>query len=152
MPKIFVFCDGGSRGNPGPAATGWVIFNESCICMRENMPEVIYEKPIASGSRFLGNQTNNVAEYSAVLDCIVELNNRNIESHEIHVFLDSELIVKQISGAYKVKQPHLKPLFEQLSVGINTLRMKNIVHIHHVPRAYNAHADALVNKTLDASS
>lgn len=149
MLELHAFCDGGSRGNPGPAATGWVVFDGSCVATNGMFPEVVCEQPVASGSRFLNNQTNNVAEYSAVSDCITALNEKNIKKAVIHVYLDSELIVKQLLGEYKVKQPHLKPMFERLSAEIRRLRMNNMVYITHVPREYNTHADALVNKTLD---
>lgn len=134
MQTYILFSDGGARGNPGPAGIGFVIQNEE--------KEVIYE-----GSEFLGIKTNNQAEYAALLKGLDYLVQHKIDS--VHCYLDSELIVKQLNGEYKVKNSGLKPLYEK----IVSLQKKHFKHItfSHIPRNKNKHADALVNKAIDQS-
>ena len=94
---IDVYTDGGSRGNPGPAACAFVVMNAGRI--------------IASGSKFLGTVTNNVAEYNGVILALAWLMaNSELTNKDIVFHLDSELVVKQLTGLYKVKEEHLKEL------------------------------------------
>jgi ribonuclease HI len=127
-----MFADGGSRGNPGPAASGAVLFDESGAVLREV-------------GTYLGVATNNVAEWTGLvtgLEAALELG-----VDDLAVRLDSELVVKQISGAYRVKHEGLIPLHAKAKV---LLRKFARVDVQHVRRKENAAADALVNQVLDA--
>ena len=127
-----IYCDGGSRGNPGPAASAFVVVNES--------GDVIYKE-----SKYIGTATNNVAEYTALL---MALSWAKDNAHEgLAVVLDSELVTRQMNGEYKIKSPSIKPL---------ALRAKEIerslgvgVLYEHTKRDGNKTADALVNSALD---
>ncbi|GAC1591424.1 MAG: hypothetical protein NVS3B28_19220 [Candidatus Velthaea sp.] len=130
--KITIFADGGSRGNPGPAASGAVLTDETGEVLREI-------------GTFLGVATNNVAEWTGLLtglEAALELG-----ATDITVRMDSELVVKQLSGAYRVKHPNLIPLHAKAKT---LLRKFARTDIAHVPRKANAAADAVVNQTLDA--
>jgi ribonuclease HI len=129
--KVTVHVDGGARGNPGPAAAAAVISDEQGELLGEH-------------SELLGHQTNNVAEYRAVLLGLAKA--RELGADEIEVVNDSELIAKQISGVYKVKHEAMKPLYLD---SMKALRQFSSWSIRTVPRAQNAAADALVNATLD---
>jgi ribonuclease HI len=127
-----MFADGGSRGNPGPAASGAVLFDESGALLVEV-------------GTYLGVATNNVAEWTGLvtgLEAALELG-----VDDLAVRLDSELVVKQISGAYRVKHEGLIPLHAKAKV---LLRKFARVDVQHVRRKENAAADALVNQVLDA--
>jgi ribonuclease HI len=130
--KATLFADGGSRGNPGPAASGAVLFDES-------------GGVLAEVGTYLGVATNNVAEWTGLvtgLEAALELG-----VDDIAVRLDSELVVKQISGAYRVKHAGLIPLHAKAKV---LLRKFERVDVQHVRRKLNVAADALVNRVLDA--
>lgn len=122
--------DGGARGNPGPAAYGVVI----------RMPE----GKTLELAKYLGIQTNNFAEYSGLLAALEYALQHNFPG--LKIFSDSELLVKQMKGEYKVKHPALKTLFDQANRMVRQLRSFSI---HHVFRARNREADQLVNKVLD---
>jgi ribonuclease HI len=129
--KLIVHVDGGARGNPGPAAAACVVSSPD--------GEVLGER-----SQLLGTATNNVAEYRALvlgLECARELG-----ATEVEVVGDSELIAKQVQGAYKVKHEAMRPLHRQ---ALDALGRFERWSIRTVPRAQNAHADALVNAALD---
>jgi ribonuclease HI len=128
--KYELFTDGGARGNPGPAAIGVVIKKDG---------EVFYEH-----GAYIGKDTNNVAEYRAILKGLESAKEKGIT--ELACYLDSELVVKQLKGEYKVKQSHLKLLWTQVKTIENTF---NKVTYSHVRREMNTHADMLVNKVLD---
>ncbi len=130
---LVVHVDGGARGNPGPAAIGVVISNAD--------GEVIEEL-----SETIGPATNNVAEYRAVLRALERA--QELDATELEIIGDSELIARQLTGAYKVKHPSMKPLYEQAQAA---LRGFERWRIRTVPRAENARADALVNAALDAA-
>lgn len=124
-------CDGGSRGNPGPAAFGAVIEDPS-------------GRVVARLSRFLGKQTNNYAEYSgllAVLDWALE---HGVNS--LRLVSDSELMVRQMKGIYKVKHPGLRALWEQARRSIAQLSRFEITH---TLRSGNQEADRLANEAMD---
>lgn|SRR5579872_4951903 len=129
--KATLYADGGSRGNPGPAAYGAVLKDENGNILRE----------IAA---FLGTSTNNVAEWSGLIAGLEGALELGID--EIDVRLDSELVVRQLSGAYRVKQPHLMPLHAKAKA---LLRRFNHTHVAHVRREHNKEADALLNQVLD---
>ncbi|MDQ2873000.1 MAG: ribonuclease HI family protein [Candidatus Eremiobacteraeota bacterium] len=131
FPRLTLFADGGSRGNPGPAASGAVLLSDDGAVVREV-------------GKFLGIATNNVAEWSAVLfglQAALELG-----ATSIVIRLDSELVVKQLTGEYRVKHPALQPLHRSVSA---LLRRFTHVDLKHVPRNQNKLADALVNRVLD---
>lgn len=129
--KLITFTDGGARGNPGPAAAGIVIKNEA-------------GEIIAHYGEYLGHQTNNFAEYSALLSALKKA--KELGATEVDSVLDSELVVKQMRGEYKVKEPTLQKLFVQV---YNTAAQFKKVTYRHTRRANNKAADAEVNKILD---
>jgi ribonuclease HI len=129
--KLVVHVDGGARGNPGPAAIGIVI--------SEPGGEVIDEV-----AERIGTATNNVAEYRALLRGLERA--AALGAREVEIVNDSELVAKQLTGAYRVKHPSMRPLYEE---AITALRAFDHWRVRSVPRAQNAHADALVNQALD---
>ena len=122
--------DGGARGNPGPGAIGAVITKGN---------EVIYEL-----SKYIGKCTNNEAEYFAVLYGLKSALNKNIT--KLEVFVDSELVVKQINGEYRVKNLRLKKIFDKVKKLQSEFEKISFIH---VKRNKNKRADALVNEALD---
>jgi ribonuclease HI len=129
--KLVLHVDGGARGNPGPAAVGVVISGPDGELVEE-LAETI------------GVATNNVAEYRAVLLGLERAT--ALGAGEVQIVNDSELVAKQLSGAYKVKHPAMKPLYEQAMSALGAFERWQI---RSVPRAQNAQADALVNRALD---
>jgi ribonuclease HI len=130
--KVVVHVDGGARGNPGPAAAGAVVTTPDGDVLDE-------------ASEAIGVATNNVAEYRGLLLGLARA--RALGAGEVEVVNDSELVAKQVSGAYKVKHPDMKPLH---AAAIEALAGFDRWSIRSVPRAQNAAADALVNQALDA--
>lgn len=133
---LTIFCDGGARGNPGPAASAFVA--------QEEDGKEIYKKGL-----YIGEATNNVAEYAAVLSALAWLKDfGNLDNYSKIVFiLDSELVKKQLSGEYKIKNATLAGYaikIKKILAGIS----KPIIFLH-VLRAKNKDADALVNEALD---
>ena len=131
--KVVLHVDGGARGNPGPAAIGVVICGPEGGVLEE------LAEPI-------GVATNNVAEYRAVLRGVERA--RALGATEVEIVNDSELVARQLTGAYKVKHPSMKPLYAE---AIGALRGFDAWRIRSVPRAQNARADELVNEALDAA-
>ncbi len=129
--RIVVHVDGGARGNPGPAAVAAVATSAD-------------GEPLGERKEYIGEATNNVAEYRAVL-LGLELA-RQLEAREVEVVNDSELVARQIGGEYKVKHEGLKPLFAD---AMRSLREFDRWAVRSVPRAGNARADQLVNEALD---
>jgi len=126
-----LFADGGSRGNPGPAASGAVLVAPDGRILHEV-------------GHFLGVATNNVAEWTALklgLEAAIE---HGVSS--LAVRLDSQLVVRQVSGEYRVKHPDLQPLHLRVK---SLLRKFTHVDVQHIPRKENALADAVVNRVLD---
>jgi ribonuclease HI len=126
--------DGGSRGNPGPAGIGVTITTPPPT------PQRIYEL-----GEYLGRCTNNVAEYTALvrgLEAALALG-----AHKVIVKADSELVVRQLAGQYRVKSPDLKPLYAK---AIALMRQIGDVHVNHVYREHNGRADALANAAMDS--
>ncbi len=130
--KLVVHVDGGSRGNPGPAAAGAVL----------STPE---GDVVDEASELLGIVSNNVAEYRALLLGVRRA--RELGATEVEVVNDSELIAKQVNGQYKVKHPDMKPLYAEALAALGELDGWTV---RTVRREQNAHADALVNAALDA--
>ncbi|MBV9415957.1 MAG: ribonuclease HI family protein [Solirubrobacterales bacterium] len=131
--KLVLHVDGGARGNPGPAAIGVVISDPG----GEVLDEV---------AETIGAATNNVAEYRTVLRSLERA--RALGASEVEIVNDSELVARQLTGAYKVKHPALKPLYAE---AIAALRGFNSWDVRSVPRAQNARADELVNEALDTA-
>jgi ribonuclease HI len=154
--KLFINTDGGARGNPGPAGIGVVIGDES-------------GKVIGHHKQYIGEATNNVAEYKALilaLQKVREISNsqyqilnqihnspppplilRGGEEVELEIRMDSELIVRQMQGKYKIKEPTLKLLAEEVK---NLIKHFGQVNFVHIPREQNKVADKLVNEAIDA--
>ncbi len=131
VPAVVVHVDGGARGNPGPAAVGVVVSAPDGAVLDEYAERI-------------GVATNNVAEYQALLRGVQRA--AALGAREVEFVNDSELVAKQINGAYKVKHPAMKPLYDE---AIAALRGFERWKIRSVPRAQNARADALVNEALD---
>ena len=127
--KLEIFTDGGCSGNPGPAAIGVVIKDGG--------------KTVKTLNRFIGQGTNNIAEYTALIDALQEA--LILKADEVSVKTDSELMYKQVLGKYAVKHENIKPLFSKvkhLVAGFKSFQMT------HVPREQNSEADALVRQVL----
>lgn len=123
--------DGGARGNPGPAGYGVYIRDATGA-------------PIAQLSQYLGHKTNNVAEYSALLAALeYAIAHRH---RALKVISDSELMVRQMTGQYRVSSPDLKPLYDK---ACGLVRQLDKFSIEHVLRASNQHADRLANEAMD---
>ena len=131
MNRVIIYSDGAARGNPGPAGAGAVLQGED--------GHVIVEL-----CRYLGEATNNQAEYQALLLALEEA--KTIGADKLTIFADSELMVKQIMGEYRVKNDGLKPLFAEAQ---KLLRDFADYTIEHVPRDENRHADRLANLAID---
>ncbi|HRY36457.1 MAG TPA: ribonuclease HI family protein [Candidatus Magasanikbacteria bacterium] len=129
--KLTIYSDGGARGNPGPAAAGIVIKDET-------------GKNLDAFGEYLGEQTNNFAEYSALIAGLKRA--YELGGTEIECILDSDLIVNQMKGLFKVKEPTLQKLFIQAYNSASKFRK---VSYRHTPRENNKEADRLVNETLD---
>jgi ribonuclease HI len=126
-----LFTDGAARGNPGPAGAGAVIVS----------PE---GHVVAKVGKFLGESTNNVAEYMGLILGLRRAKAMGIK--ELEVYADSELLVKQLSGDYAVKAEHLKPLHDEAQA---LLRGFGWIEVRHIPREENAQADAMSNRAID---
>lgn len=132
--KYLIYCDGGARGNPGPAAIGIVIKNE-------------HKEVVSEFGRIIGVATNNQAEYQAVLAAIKWLRENGQPPIEAEFCLDSQLIVEQLNGNYKVKNLALKMWYNKVRELIMVLGGR--VVFQAIPRAENHQADKLVNLALD---
>ena len=129
--KLVVHTDGGSRGNPGPAAAGFVIDDAN-------------GQRLLARAFFLGKSTNNVAEYSALVKALEAA--KEIGGEQLAVFTDSELMVRQIAGRYKVKSELIRPLFDQVQALRRDFARCDVIHVR---REKNKDADRLVNEALD---
>ena len=130
--KLILYTDGGARGNPGPAAAGFAILNEK-------------EEVLHAEGKYLGENTNNFAEYTALVLALQKAH--KLAAKEIEIRMDSELIVKQMTGQYKIKQPHLQELAGQV---VKLLNNFDNFKFKHIRREYNKLADKMVNQALDA--
>ncbi|MCK5123286.1 MAG: ribonuclease HI family protein [Candidatus Pacebacteria bacterium] len=137
MNKLFIYSDGGSRGNPGPAAGGVVIKNDQ--------GEVVLKT-----SKYLGETTNNVAEYEALVLALQKAKGifkaQKVKNKNLECYLDSELVVKQLNHEYKIKDEGMQKLF--IIVWNLTLDFDSVKFIH-IPREKNKLADEMVNRELD---
>lgn len=128
--NLVAYTDGASRGNPGPAAYGFTIEKDSVILQEDG--------------QYIGNTTNNVAEYSAFIAALELM--RELGASEVEIYSDSELAVRQINGQYKVRNAGLRPLYEKV---MNILKGFNSWKVTHIPRSMNSKADGLANKALN---
>jgi ribonuclease HI len=132
--KIIIFSDGGARGNPGPAGIGAVLYDDK-------------KQVLAKISKYIGETTNNQAEYQALISALKKA--KELGGQELDVFLDSELVVKQLNREYKVKNKELAPLFlEVYNLSLNFSK----ITFTHVYRENNIEADRLVNEALDKNN
>lgn len=128
---LTVACDGGSRGNPGPAAFGFVVKDDDQV--------------LKKGKGYIGEATNNVAEYTAILEALKYLKNSH-PGEDLEFYLDSLLAASQLSGTFKVKNAKIREFL------VNIRELENVfgqIRYNHVPREDNKEADALVNEALD---
>jgi ribonuclease HI len=139
---FIVRTDGAARGNPGPASLGAALYDLDRPDARD--PRAV---PDASISDYLGIQTNNVAEYTGVVRAL-ELA-RDLGAHEVHLLLDSKLIVEQLSGRWRVKDAKLIPLWAAARATLHEFSRWTATH---VPRAQNSVADALANEAIDRAA
>ncbi len=136
--KIRIYSDGGSRGNPGPAASGAVL---------KEVIDGVEGETIAVASKYLGIDTNNQAEYTAI---IIGLKKAvTLGATEVELYMDSELACKQLKGEYKVKNPQIAERFLEVK---NLFHSFNHVLVHHIRRERNKEADAVVNNVLDEAA
>jgi ribonuclease HI len=133
--ELLIYCDGGSRGNPGPSAIGAVVYDPTT-----DPPELV-----ASVSECIGITTNNVAEYRALIAGLEAV--AHLRARIMHVRADSLLVIKQLRGEWRVKHVNIKPLHAEAR---KLLAEYDTVDLQHVPREENTEADALVNEALDA--
>lgn len=139
--QFTLYADGGARGNPGPAGAGAVVFDS----MGKRVVEV---------ADYLGETTNNVAEYEAVLRglkaLVAEYEGAFLRSVPLEIRMDSKLVIEQLKGAYRVKHPNLVPRY--LEVKNMITRNFTTVRFTHVPREQNKDADELANRAMDRQS
>jgi len=129
--RVTINCDGAARGNPGPAGAGAVVVGEDGAVLAE----------VAEG---LGETTNNVAEYTAVIRGLEEA--ERLGARQVLLRSDSQLLINQLTGRYRVKAPHLQPLHRRVR---DLMRAFDRVDLEHVPRERNTAADALANLGVD---
>ncbi|MBU0660560.1 ribonuclease HI family protein [Patescibacteria group bacterium] len=130
--NVSIYTDGGARGNPGPAATGIIIKNDT-------------EETIKAYGEYLGEQTNNYAEYKALISALHTA--KKIGATSAHCYLDSKLVVEQLNRRWKVKNLNIQKLFVE---AWNSMQQFEQIKITHIRREKNKEADAEVNKVLDA--
>lgn len=145
MIKITVNCDGGSRGNPGPAASAFALEIRNPKSETRN-----YQK-----SKYIGKATNNQAEYQAVIEALnwliaIRISHIANDNIQVNFYLDSQLVVEQLNGRYKLKNEGLKPLFWQVRDLI--LKLDGKVTFSYIPREQNKTADKLVNVAIDRAT
>lgn len=136
--RLIMNTDGGARGNPGPAASAFVVWDEAGNLQFKC-------------GKYLGETTNNVAEYSGVIAALswADLNRKNLmEVEKIDFFLDSNLVVNQLNGSFKIKNAELAKLASQIKEIEKRLEFE--ISYTYVPRARNKEADLIVNETLDS--
>lgn len=137
MQKIKVYTDGGARGNPGPAGVGVVFCNTQGAVIKKY-------------NHFIGQATNNQAEYQAVIFALKKtkqvFGKKKVKQMNVEFYLDSELVARQLQGKYKIKEKDLQPLFLQ----IWNLKLDfGLVSFSEIPRNQNREADFLVNQAID---
>jgi probable phosphoglycerate mutase len=137
--RLVIRTDGAARGNPGPAAAGAVLIDADAPGARDPLAS-----PLASISDYLGVQTNNVAEYTAVVRALRLA--AELGATEVHLLLDSKLIVEQVNARWRVKDAKLRPLHAEVVERLRGFTRWTAVHVR---RAENSAADALCNEAID---
>lgn len=134
--EVNVYTDGGSRGNPGPSGYGLVIFDDK--------KNILYQE-----SKFLGVKTNNEAEYLGLLASLVWIKNHHqlYQIDKVNFFADSQLLVRQLQGKYKIKASNLKDLFSQAQQLLNQIKLD--CRFNDIRRELNTLADELANQAMD---
>lgn len=132
MDKLFIYTDGASRGNPGPSAVAFLIFSD--------------QKLLFSHKENIGKSTNNVAEYTALIKALEKAS--GLSRGEVACFSDSQLMVSQLNGSYKVRKPHLKPLFEKVKALEKGFEKVAYKHLNRTDPTISK-ADSMVNEALD---
>lgn len=128
---LIIATDGAARGNPGPAGIGYLITDEE-------------GQVLAREAAYIGETTNNVAEYTALIRALQRA--LTIGQGGVKVQTDSELMARQLNGEYRIRQPHLVPLYQE---AVSLLRRFGQYQIQHVPREANREADRLANEGID---
>lgn len=131
--KVHLFIDGAARGNPGPAGVGVVLLDEN-------------KKKIKDFCKFIGEATNNVAEYNALIYGLQEA--LMLGAKEVVVNMDSELVIQQLKGEYRVRNSNIKPLFGQV---VHLMDGFKKIEVNHIAREKNKEADKLANKAINLS-
>jgi len=137
MTNLSIYTDGGSRGNPGPSASAFVVY--------DSQNQIVFEQ-----GRYIGITTNNQAEYQAVLFALTWLSTSQYTTSQVTFYLDSLLVASQLNGTYKIKDENLKKIYLEINNMIRNSKLE-IVNFVHIPRAQNSRADFIVNQTLDSS-
>ena len=138
MKRVRTYTDGGARGNPGPAGAGAVV-----LALDADGKD---GKVLAEVSKYLGETTNNQAEYTAIVLALQKA--RELGAEEVEMVMDSELAVRQLNGIYRVKNAELAKRFLEI---VELKRHFKHVTFRHVRREFNKHADALVNQAIDSA-
>lgn len=131
--ELILYFDGASRGNPGPAAAGIVLTDQTGTVLAEI-------------GEYIGETTNNVAEYKALLKGLEQA--KNLNASTLTIYGDSQLVIQQMNGSYQVKHPNLLPLYNQAKSMVGAFDKVLLIHI---PRQKNTRADQLANEALDLS-
>jgi ribonuclease HI len=132
-----IYCDGASSGNPGSSGIGVAIY------LSDEDAEVLKKEKSYTISEFIGIATNNIAEYKALIRGLEKAGSLGLK--KVKIYLDSELVVRQLNGVYKVKNKNLLPLWQK---AMNLLKNFNSHYIAHVPREMNSEADSLARKAV----
>lgn len=132
--RVYLYIDGACRGNPGPAGIGVLILDRN-------------RKKIKELYRYIGEATNNIAEYNALIYGLEEA--IGLGADEVVINLDSELVVKQLNGEYRVKDSDIRPLFEK---ALSILKDLADFEVRHIDRAKNREADRLANKSINLAN
>ena len=137
--KVSVYTDGGSRGNPGPSGFGVVVSDDN-------------NRPITQISKYIGVATNNESEYSALVEALSWLrdNVSTLDITDVVFYADSQLLVRQMQGKYKVKAPNIIPLYTKASTILKSLNIS--YNFRDIPRDQNSLADELANQAMDRKS
>lgn len=131
METVIIYTDGAARGNPGPAGAGWIVADAGGKLLLEN-------------KKYLGELTNNQAEYRALLLALEDA--QKLGAVKLRLHADSELMVRQLKREYKVKNEGLKPLFQE---AVLTLAKFQSYTVEYIPREQNGEADRLANEAID---
>ena len=151
--NLILTADGGSRGNPGPSAFGYAIWKNDLNDLNKDLilKIVSSSEPDFKMGKYIGNTTNNQAEWGGLIAGLEYIENNFDDFKRVFIALDSELVVKQITGIYKVKNPGLQPLYLQAKQVLENFKKNGkSFEFLHIYREYNKIADSQVNQALDS--